>query len=71
MEENLKRKTTKALVWSTADKLGQQLFYLVAGIILARQLSPEDYGKVSAETNENLVSDLTMPNRSLSSYSQR
>lgn len=46
MEENLKRKTTKALVWSTADKLGQQLFYLVAGIILARQLSPEDYGKV-------------------------
>ena len=50
MEENLKRKTTKALVWSTADKLGQQLFYLVAGIILARQLSPEDYGKVGVLT---------------------
>ena len=40
----------KALVWSTADKLGQQLFYLVAGIILARQLSPEDYGKVGVLT---------------------
>jgi len=50
MEENLKRKMTKALVWSTADKLGQQLFYLVAGIILARQLSPEDYGKVGVLT---------------------
>ncbi len=50
MEENLKKKTTKALVWSSADKLGQQLFYLVAGIILARQLSPTDYGKVGVLT---------------------
>ncbi len=46
MEEDLKGKTTRALVWSSADKVGQQLFYVVAGIILARQLSPEDYGKV-------------------------
>ncbi len=46
MEDDLKGKTTKALVWSGAEKVGQQLFYLVAGIILARQLSPEDYGKV-------------------------
>ena len=30
--------------------MGQQLFYLVAGIILARQLSPEDYGKVGVLT---------------------
>ena len=50
MEEDLKRKTTKALVWSSADKVGQQLFYLVAGIILARQLSPSDYGKVGVLT---------------------
>ena len=46
----MKKKTTKALVWSSADKLGQQLFYLVAGIILARQLSPTDYGKVGVLT---------------------
>ncbi len=46
MEEDLKGKTTRALAWSSADKVGQQVFYLVAGIILARQLSPEDYGKV-------------------------
>ncbi|OUN73189.1 lipopolysaccharide biosynthesis protein [Barnesiella sp. An55] len=50
MEESLKKKTTKALVWSSADKVGQQLFYLVAGIILARQLSPTDYGKVGVLT---------------------
>ena len=50
MEEDLKGKTTKALVWSSADKVGQQLFYLVAGIILARQLSPVDYGKVGVLT---------------------
>lgn len=50
MKEDLKGKTTKALVWSSADKVGQQVFYLVAGIILARQLSPTDYGKVGVLT---------------------
>ncbi len=50
MEEDLKGKTTRALVWSSADKVGQQVFYLIAGIILARQLSPEDYGKVGVLT---------------------
>lgn len=50
MEEDLKGKTTNALVWSSADKVGQQLFYLIAGIILARQLSPVDYGKVGVLT---------------------
>ncbi len=50
MEEDLKGKTTRALVWSSADKVGQQLFYMIAGIILARQLSPEDYGKVGVLT---------------------
>ena len=50
MKEDLKGKTTRALVWSSADKVGQQVFYLVAGIILARQLSPTDYGKVGVLT---------------------
>ncbi len=50
MEDDLKGKTTKALIWSSADKLGQQALYLVAGIILARQLAPEDFGKIAVLT---------------------
>ena len=43
-EENLKHKTVKALIWSFADKFGQQIVYLLSGIILARILSQSDYG---------------------------
>ena len=42
--ENLKHKTIKALLWSFIDKFGQQIVYLVAGVILARILSQADYG---------------------------
>jgi len=48
MEKTLKEKTTTALIWSFIDKFGQQIIYFMSGIILARTLSPNDYGLVGA-----------------------
>lgn len=45
-EESLKNKTVKGTIWSAADAfLGQGVSFVV-GIILARLLSPEEYGLV-------------------------
>lgn len=45
-EESLKSKTVKGTFWSAADAfLGQGVTFLV-GIILARQLTPSDYGLI-------------------------
>lgn len=44
MSKVLKEKTTKGLFWNFIDKFGQQIFNIVSGIILARILSPDDYG---------------------------
>jgi len=46
MAETLKEKTTKGIIWSFIDKFGQQIIYLISGIILARILTPNDYGLV-------------------------
>jgi O-antigen/teichoic acid export membrane protein len=45
-EENLKKKTVRALSWSFVDKFGQQIIYFATGIVLARSLSGADYGLV-------------------------
>ncbi len=50
MAEDLKDKTTKGLVWSFIDKFGQQIIYLVSGIVLARILLPDDYGSIGVLT---------------------
>lgn len=44
MGDNLKEKTIGALKWSAVDRFGQQIVQFVIGIILARLLSPDDYG---------------------------
>ncbi|MEA4840507.1 MAG: lipopolysaccharide biosynthesis protein [Bacteroidales bacterium] len=44
MEKTLKEKTTSALIWSFIDKFGQQIIYIITGIVLGRILSPTDYG---------------------------
>jgi len=44
MGDNLKQKTVNALKWSTVDRFGQQGVQFFIGIILARLLSPEDFG---------------------------
>lgn len=46
MEENLKNKTVKGTLWSAADAfLGQGVTFLI-GVILARMLTPAEYGLI-------------------------
>ena len=44
MPESLKKKTVKGVAWTSFDKLTSIGFGFVIGIILARLLSPSDYG---------------------------
>lgn len=46
MGDNLKEKTIGALKWSAVDRFGQQIIQFFIGIILARLLSPDDYGLI-------------------------
>ena len=47
MSENLKTKTRKGLVWSVIERFATQGVQFLFGIILARLLSPEDYGTIA------------------------
>ena len=47
MEENLKQKTLSGIFWSFAQKALNQAIAFVVTIILARKLSPDDYGVVA------------------------
>lgn len=44
MGDNLKQKMLDALTWTTVDRFGQQAVQFVIGLILARLLTPNDYG---------------------------
>ena len=41
---NLKQQTKKGLYWSFFNNTATQLMQFVVGIVMARLLSPEDYG---------------------------
>lgn len=47
MSDNLKTKTRKGLVWSVIERFATQGVQFLFGIILARLLSPEDYGTIA------------------------
>ena len=44
MSESLKEKTVKGVGWSAIDNVAGLAVTFIVGIILARLLSPEDYG---------------------------
>lgn len=46
-EQNLKSKTKKGLVWSLLERIGTQGIQFFFSILLARILSPEDYGIIA------------------------
>lgn len=46
--ENLKTRTARSLKWNMIDRVASQVLYAVTGIILARELSQEDFGLVGA-----------------------
>lgn len=45
-EQNLKDKTVKGVGWSAADNVAQYAVSFVVSIVLARLLSPDDYGLI-------------------------
>lgn len=45
-QPSLKLRTAQTLKWNTIDKLSTQVLYAITGIILARELSKEDFGLV-------------------------
>ncbi len=47
MSDSLKQKTTKALVWSSIERFSTQGLSFAFGILLARQLTPEDYAVIA------------------------
>lgn len=50
MEDNLKKKTLMGLIWQYAEKCGTQAVSFVVSVILARLLTPADYGLIGLIT---------------------
>lgn len=46
MEDNLKQKAASGMVWTAVQKYSTMIIGFVSGIILARLLTPEDYGSI-------------------------
>ena len=46
MGDNLKEKMIGAVAWTSIDRFGMQVVQFVVGIILARLISPENYGLI-------------------------
>ncbi len=46
MSDKLKHKMIHALAWTSIDRFGQQIVQFIIGIVLARLLSPSDYGLI-------------------------
>ncbi len=45
---DLKKLTARSLKWNVVDRISQQFLYAVTGVILARELTQEDFGLVGA-----------------------
>jgi teichuronic acid exporter len=50
MTGSLKHKTAKGLFWGFVEQIGLQVIHFIVGILLARLLSPSDYGMVGMLT---------------------
>ncbi len=57
-EENLRQQAVGGAVWKFSEKFGVQLMQIVIQIILARLLSPDDYGMVGLLTIFINISDV-------------
>lgn len=60
VKDSLKRNTIKAIAWNAVDKGGSQLLYIATGIILARILSPTDFGLVGMLTMLVVLSNILL-----------
>ncbi len=50
MADNIKNKTISGLIWQYAEKCGAEIILFIVSIILARILTPEDYGVIGLIT---------------------
>lgn len=50
MADSLKKKTAKGMIWSAVERFSTQGIQFIFGIILARLLTPEDYGLIAMLT---------------------
>lgn len=55
MEKNIKSKTLSGLLWQFLQKITSQLFSFVVTVILARLLTPDDYGVVALACMFNVL----------------
>lgn len=46
MEENLKKKTVVGMMWSSVQRFGRMGIAFVANLVMARLLTPDDYGAI-------------------------
>ena len=46
MESNLKKKTVVGMVWSTFQRFGKMGIAFIANLVMARLLTPDDYGAI-------------------------
>lgn len=56
MSESLKNKTVKGVAWSAIDNLSQHAVTFVVSVVLARLLTPDDYGLIGIVTIFTLIS---------------
>ena len=47
MSEDLRKETVKGIAWSGVDKIASGGILFIANILLARLLSPDDFGMVA------------------------
>lgn len=50
MDENVKSKTLSSLIWKFAERSGAQIIQFIVSVILARLLTPSDYGLIGLIT---------------------
>ena len=57
MAESLKQKTISGMIWNAVERFGSSFFLFVSNLVLARLLSPEDFGCIGMLTVFISVSD--------------
>lgn len=50
MDENIKSKTLSSLIWKFSERSGAQIIQFIVSVILARLLTPSDYGLIGLIT---------------------
>ena len=61
MAKGLKQKAASGMVWTALQKYAKMVIQFISGIILARLLTPYDYGCIGRRAMMSFVSDDAFP----------